>query len=199
MFKMKRTAIVFALFSELLPTARGLGAPFLKVKQPQIILDDKNIALVRAGIGKDRAMKAAEKVILEFRPEIIISAGLCGALVEDLKIGDIVVSDFDDGKILCSPNPLFTYEEKIAAHSRYKAVVVDMESEGVRIVAEKYNIPSIAIKVVSDGLRDDISKSLFTLTSLLKLIRFKRSMDIASKRLSEFLLTYIMEANRKGN
>lgn len=190
---MRKTAVIFALFSELLPTARRLDIPFLKVKQPQIILDDKDIALVRAGIGKDRAMKAAEKVILEFRPEIIISAGLCGALVEDLKVGDIVVSDFNDGKIFCSPRPLFTYNEKLNAHREHNAVVVDMESEGVHIVAGKYNIPCIAIKVVSDGLKDDIAKSLFTLASLLKLIRFKRSMDIASRRLSEFLLNYIKE------
>lgn len=190
---MKRTAIVFALFSELLPIARGLGTPFLKIKQPQIILNDKNVALVRAGIGKYRAMKAAEKVILEFRPGLIISAGLCGALVEELKVGDIVMSDFQDGKIFCSPRPLLTYKEKIAVYHEHSAVVVDMESEGVRIIARKYNIPCIAIKAVSDGLRDDIPKSLFTFTSLLKLIRFKRSMDIASKRLSEFLLNYIKE------
>lgn len=190
---MKRTAIVFALFSELLPTARRLGIPFLRVKQPQIILDGKNIALVRAGIGKDRAMKATERVILEFRPQLIISAGLCGALVEELKVGDIVMSDFKDSKIFCSPRPLLTYKEKIAVYHEHSAVVVDMESEGVRIIARKYNIPCIAIKAVSDGLRDDIPKSLFTFTSLLKLIRFKRSMDIASKRLSEFLLNYIKE------
>ncbi len=188
---LKRIAIIFALFYEVRPLARKLGVPFLKGTRSQIILDGKNLALVRAGIGKDRAMEAAEKVVLEFRPEIIISAGLCGALVEDLKVGDIVVSDFNDGKIFCSPRPLLTYNEKLNAHREHSAVVVDMESEGVRIIAGKYNIPSIAIKVVSDGLKDDIPKSLLTLTSLLKLIRFKHSMDIASNRLSEFLLDYI--------
>lgn len=190
---MKRTAIVFALSSELMPTARSLGAPSSRLKEPQIILDNKKVALVKSGIGRERAIKAAEKVISEFHPEIIISAGFCGALVENLKVGDIVISDFDDGKIFCSPRPLFDYKDKLAAHREHGALVVDMESEGVRIIAGRYDIPFVAIKAVSDGLKDDIPNSLFALKSLWRFLRFKRSMDIASKRLSEFLSGYVTE------
>ncbi|MDP3786001.1 MAG: hypothetical protein Q8R05_00370 [Candidatus Omnitrophota bacterium] len=190
---MKRTAIIFALFWELRPFARKMGVPFFKAMSRHIILEDRNIALIRCGMGRENAKQAAERIIKDFHPEIIVSAGFCGALVEDLKIGDIISSDLSDGKIFSSPRPLASYEDKMTAHREHKAVVVDMESEGVRIVAGKYNIPCIAIKAVSDGLKDDIPKSLFTFTSLSKLIRFKRSMDIASKRLSEFLLNYIKE------
>lgn len=190
---MGRTAIIFALFWELRPFARKMGVPFFKTMSRYIILEDRNIALIRCGMGRENAKKAAKRIIRDFHPEIIVSAGFCGALVEDLKIGDIVVSDFNDGKIFCSPRPLLTYNEKLTANHEHGAVVADMESEGVRIVAGKYNIPCIAIKTVSDGLKDDIPKSLFTFTSLSKFIRFKRSMDIASKRLSEFLLNYIKE------
>lgn len=196
---MKRTAIVFALFNELLPTARGLGTPFFKTMHSQIILDEKNVALVRSGIGKERASKAAERVILKFRPDTIISAGFCGALVEDLKVGDVVVSDFSDGKIFCSNRPLFTCEEKMAAHHQHKAVVVDMESEGVAVIARRYGIDFFVVKVVSDGLRDEVPKLSLAVTSPFKFVRFKRTLDIASKRLSEFLLNYIMEINRDEN
>ena len=190
---MKRTAVIFALFWELRPFARKMGVPFFKTMSRHIILEDRNIALIRCGMGRENAKKAAERIIKDFHPEVIVSAGFCGALMEDLKVGDIITSDLSDGKIFSSPRPLASYEDKMTAHREHKAVVVDMESEGVRIVAGKYNIPCIAIKAVSDGLKDDIPKSLFTFTSLSKLIRFKRSMDIASKRLSEFLLNYIKE------
>jgi len=191
---MKRTAIVFALFNELLPVAHSLGVPFFKSIQSQITLDNRNIALVRSGIGKDKARRMAEKIVLEFRPEIIISAGFCGALVEDLKVGDIVASDFSDGKIFCSNDPLCTYERKMDAHRQHKAVVVDMESEGVAVVARKYGIDFLVIKAVSDSLKDDVPKLPFTVLSLPKLIRFKRQTDIASKRLSKFLLDYLQES-----
>ncbi len=190
---MKRTAIVFALFSELLPLARSLGVPFFKRMRPQIILDGKDVALVRAGIGKFRAMEATQRIVLKFHPEVIISAGFCGALIEDLKVGDVVVSDFNDGKIFCSPHPLFTYEEKLSAHREHKALVVDMESEGVRIIAAKYNIPFIAIKVVSDGLGDDVPKLPLGIIFLSKLVRFKKAADIASRGLCGYLLNYIKE------
>lgn len=190
---MKRTAIIFALFSELLPVARSLNVPFLRRIKSQIILDSKAAALVRSGVGREKATKATEGIIREFHPEVIISAGFCGALVEDLSVGDIIVSDFSDGKIFCSPKPLFTFEEKQAAHRNHKALVVDMESEGVKTVAKKYNVPFIAVKAVSDGLRDDILKFPFVFTSIPKLARFKQAMDIASKHLCEFLLDYIKE------
>ena len=190
---MGRTAIIFALFWELRPLARKMGIPFFKTLSRRIIAKDGAIALIKCGMGRENAKKAAKRIIRDFHPEVIVSAGFCGALAEDLKIGDIVTSDLSDGKIFCSPRPLLTYSEKLSAYRDHGAVVVDMESEGVRIVSGKYNIPCIAIKAVSDGLKDDIPKSFFTFTSLSKLIRFKRSMDIASKRLSEFLLNYIKE------
>ncbi|KPK42356.1 MAG: hypothetical protein AMJ78_02815 [Omnitrophica WOR_2 bacterium SM23_29] len=190
---MRKTAIVFALFNELLPVARSLGIPFFKSMQSQITLDDRNIALVRSGIGKDKARRTAEKIVLKFRPEVIISAGFCGALVDDLKVGDIVASDFSDGKIFCSNNPLCTYEKKMAAHRQHKAVVVDMESEGVAVIARKYGIDFLVIKAVSDSLKDDIPKLPFAVLSLPRLIHFKRQADIASKRLSKFLLDYLQE------
>lgn len=190
---MKRTAIVFALFYEIRPLAHKLGVPFLKGMKPQIILDEKNIALVRAGIGKERAKDATEKIINEFHPEVVISAGFCGALIEDLKIGDVIISDLNDGKIFCSDCTLFTYDEKAAVHREHKAIVVDMESESVASVARRYGITFIAIKAVSDGLRDDIAKPPFELPSFLKLFRLKGAVNVASERLSKFLLDYLQK------
>lgn len=184
---MKRTAIIFALFWELRPFARKMGAPFFKAMSRHIILKDRNIALVRCGMGK--ASQAAERIIREFRPEVIVSAGFCGALVEDLKVGDVVISDFEDGKLFCSDRILFTYDEKAAARRRHSnAIVVDMESAAVYSAAKKSDIPFIAIKAVSDSLRDELPRSFFSPGSILRL---KCSADIAAGRLSDFLFEYV--------
>lgn len=176
---MRRTAIVFALFYEVRHLARKISK-------------DKNTALVRAGIGKVRAREATERVIRDFHPELIISAGFCGGLVEDLKVGEIIVSDFEDGKIFCSDRTLFTYNEKVAARGQHpNAIAVDMESEAVYSVAKRAGVDFIAIKAVSDGLRDDIIKPFLELPSFMKLFRFKKNVGIASRRLSEFLFDYL--------
>ncbi len=193
---MKRIAVIFALFWELWPLARKLGIPFLKTINRQIIVKNQNIVLIRCGMGKEKAMRATERVIDEFHPEIIVSAGFCGALVEDLKVGDIVTSDFSDGKIFCSRRPLASYDDKTAAHQQHKAIVVDMESEGVAAVARKHGIDFVAVKAVSDGLKDDIPIPSIRLASPSRLIRLKHSAGVASERLSEFLFDYINKGDR---
>jgi len=186
---MKRTAIIFALFWEMMPFARKMGVPLFKAMSRHIILEDRNIALIRCGMGKEKASEAAERMIREFRPEAIVSAGFCGALVEELKVGDVVVSDFEDGKLFCSDRILFTYDEKAAARRQHSnAMIVDMESAAVYSAAKKSDIPFIAIKSVSDSLRDELPKSFFTLGSMLRL---KDSADIAAGRLSDFLFEYV--------
>lgn len=189
---MKRTAIIFALFWELWPLARKLKAPFFKAIGRRLIIKDGNVILARSGMGKEKAAEVTGNIINEFHPDTIISAGFCGSLVEDLNVGDIVVSDFADGKIFYSPRLLYTYEDKVAVHREHdKALVVDMESEGISAVARKHGVPFAAIRAVSDGLNDEIPGPLAILRSPAKLIRLKRSAAVASERLSEFLLDYL--------
>ncbi len=188
---MKRTAVIFALFWELWPFTRRLKIPFYKAFRPRIILDEKGIALVRSGIGKEKAASATEKIINDFRPEMVISAGFCGALIEDLKVGDIVVSDLTDRKVFCSAKPLFTCEEKTAVYADHKALIVDMESEGVASTASRHGIPFLAVKAVSDSLKDDLPGTFHGSISLSKLMSLKRAADCASKNLAEFLYDYI--------
>lgn len=193
---MGRTAIIFALFWELRPFARKMGVPFLKAMNRRIMPENRNIALIRCGMGMENAKKAAEIIINDFHPEVIVSAGFCGALVENLDVGDIVISDFNDGKIFTSPRPLANYEDKMAAHREHKAVAVDMESKGIAVIAGKHGIPFVAIKAVSDGLKDEIPGPLALLASPAKLIRLRRSAAFASEKLSEFLIDYLNKGAR---
>ncbi|OGX28454.1 MAG: hypothetical protein A3F87_03030 [Omnitrophica WOR_2 bacterium RIFCSPLOWO2_12_FULL_51_24] len=188
---MKRTAVIFALYWELRPLARRLGINFFKSLSPVVLLGDRNILLARSGVGAERAERLAENIIKNFRPELVISAGFCGALVKDLKIGDVIVSDLKDRKLFCSPQPLFTCEEKTAAFQREGAIIVDMESDAVASAAKKYDIPFIAVKAVSDTLLDELPRSFLQLLSPPRLLRFKRNTGLASNNLAEFLFDYI--------
>ncbi len=188
---MKRTAVIFAFYWELRPFARRLGVTFFRSLSKIMTAGDGNIILARSGIGKEKAERLTERIIIDFKPELVISAGFCGALVNDLRIGDVIISDLKDRKLFCSPRPLFTCEEKTAAFHREGAIVVDMESDGVAAAAKKFDAPFIAVKAVSDTLIDELPNSFLRLLSPPRLIRFKRATDIASKNLSEFLYDYI--------
>ena len=188
---MKKIAVIFAFYWELRPLARRLDINFFKSLRPVIPAKDGYLVLARSGIGAERAGGMTEEIIKDFKPDLIISAGFCGALDKDLKIGDVIVSDLQDRKLFCSPRPLFTCEEKTAAFQREGAIIVDMESDAVSSAAKRNDIPFIAVKAVSDTLLEDLPRSFLQLLWLPRLLRLKRDVDLASNNLAEFLFDYI--------
>ncbi len=53
---------------------------------------DKNIVIVKSGVGKVFAAMICERLIDEFNPTAVIFTGVGGALNKELEIGDVVVS-----------------------------------------------------------------------------------------------------------
>jgi adenosylhomocysteine nucleosidase len=50
------------------------------------------IILCEGGIGLDNAAVAAQTIIREARPDMLVSSGFCGGIAPDLKVGDVVVA-----------------------------------------------------------------------------------------------------------
>ncbi len=48
--------------------------------------------LLMSGIGFDNAARATEAAIREWRPNLLVSAGFCGGIAPQLKVGDVVVA-----------------------------------------------------------------------------------------------------------
>lgn len=48
--------------------------------------------LVESGIGFDNAARAAETVIKELRPGLLVSTGFCGGIAPELRSGDVIVA-----------------------------------------------------------------------------------------------------------
>jgi len=53
---------------------------------------DKNVVIVKSGVGKVFAAMVCERLIDDFNPRAIIFTGVGGALNKELEIGDVVVS-----------------------------------------------------------------------------------------------------------
>lgn len=64
-------------------------------------LENKNVVVVRCGIGKVNAALCAQILISEFQVDAVINTGVAGGIYHELEIGDIVIStdalhhDFD--------------------------------------------------------------------------------------------------------
>lgn len=51
-----------------------------------------DVILLESGMGFDNAARAAEMVVREVRPDLLISTGFCGGIVPELQTGDIVAA-----------------------------------------------------------------------------------------------------------
>jgi adenosylhomocysteine nucleosidase len=93
-------------------------------------LKNKDIVLVITGVGGKRARESAELVLGKFQPKLVISTGMCGATIPELKIGDLVLytsilylnreGEAED-RIICDENLLSSVanllgEEKFTFH-----------------------------------------------------------------------------------
>jgi adenosylhomocysteine nucleosidase len=66
----------------------------------------------------------------------------------------------ETGSLLSMPVPLLTAALKIAAHDRYAAAAVDMESAAVAAVARDRNLPFLALRAIVDEVDDTIPCAL---------------------------------------
>ena len=63
-----------------------------ELRQLQEVFKDSDVLVQKCGIGKVNAALGAQKMINEFRPDIIISSGCAGGNGDDINVQDIVVS-----------------------------------------------------------------------------------------------------------
>lgn len=124
--------------------------------------------VVISGIGRKNAERAARAALTRYRPAILISVGLAGALIRSLKVGSVftpnVVVDAADGAefrcgsdtggviggVLVSADEIAGAEAKRNLVERFHGLVVDMEAAGVARVAQEAQIGFRCVKAISD-------------------------------------------------
>jgi len=122
-----------------------------------------NAVIAIGGIGRVAAGRAAEGVVEQYSPSVLVSAGIAGALTQDLKVGNVLrareVVDADSGVRFATQTGEATVvtvssvsgsAEKQALATRWGAAVVDMEASAVAAVAQRYGAQFAALKSISD-------------------------------------------------
>jgi hypothetical protein len=161
-----KLAIIAALEREIAPLVKGWTATSVDSQRRTIkIFERDNVIVACGGIGGISARIATDAVwrYAYSNVAMFVSAGFAGALVPELKVGDIfepaiIIGDSDNNTIetaggkgkLVSAGAIAGVEHKRIFAGNYEAQAVDMEAFAVADVARVYNVPCIAIKVISD-------------------------------------------------
>lgn len=137
-----------------------------------------------SGAGPLRAREAAAKLARYGEPRLLISAGFAGALFDELTVGDTVFGSraeseerdkpplagdpgllerYGDGlpsvsgPILSVARVMVSGEEKRKAAAQHcDCIAVDMETYALAEAAHEKGIPWCALRVVSDGVHEDL-------------------------------------------
>lgn len=148
------------------------------------------VTAIESGMGFVNATRAAKMLAREEKPDLLISAGFCGALAPQLQTGDIVVArqllfaaenGFEEIPVALSGageafiasqggavGGTFVSTSAIASKKRlasmlpscYPNPVAEMESGAIAAVAAEHSIPLLAIRAVSDIAAEELGFSL---------------------------------------
>ena len=176
----RKIAIVGGLERELRPLVKSWPSRKVEHDSRQFIFyEGEHAVVVCGGIGAERARRAAEAIIVKLSPELVISAGIAGALVSELHVGDTIfpstVIDTEDSSrhltaidrapvggttlgrtVVASHRQVAGVAEKLWLAKAYRAHAVDMESAAVARAAEFHRLPFLAIKSISDELNFEL-------------------------------------------
>ncbi len=201
-----------------------------------------NVDLVVAGMGAENASRCAE-ILLRQSYDLIIAAGFAGALRSELNTGEVVVAasvQHPSGLQTINSNrdlvaravangatiiETLVSVDKLAATSEEKsqlapfANAADMESFAILSAANTHSIPAVAIRVISDSLRQDLPEGMETLVddagrinvsgvakyfaahprAVPSVIRLGRRSKSAAETLKGFLESYIHSLSLDSN
>jgi len=165
-------ALIMATKLEADPFIRELGLE-RETKQPFLVYRRDDVVLIISGIGKANAAIAATYGILTYRPSRLCNLGAAGAVTPGYSLGDMyhidAVIEYDRPRLrshkirrltpLVLPGfrcAVLATQDKPAVDPDHRklltacADLVDMEAAGVLQAAEKFSVPCVIFKFVSD-------------------------------------------------
>lgn len=157
------------------PLAKGLGLTPAGQGRFEGTVGGRRVVLVKTGMGAVKTAEALERGFVAGDFGLAISAGLCGALQDSVRTGDIVADaqevemdyvvplretakalelPFHFGKIIHT-NIVLQPETKKKLGAEWRGVACDMETASVRRWAGK-TIPAIGVRAVLDEIHEAI-------------------------------------------
>jgi adenosylhomocysteine nucleosidase len=173
---LKKIAIIAALERELSPLLKNWPHKTITHENRDFTFYESDYAVaVCGGIGYEAGRRAAQAAIVHYSPELLITAGIAGALAPELHVGDtifpVLVIDARDSSrhetaiqnarlgnsplartVLVSSPEIAGAVQKQKLARAYNAHAVDMEAAAIARAAQAHGIPFIAIKSISDEL-----------------------------------------------
>lgn len=157
-------AIIAALDRELAPLVRGWQrSSFSHQGRVFRARESESVVAVASGIGAVAAAIAARAVAKRYHPEVMISAGVAGALHQDLHVGSIfvphLITDSSTGAeyraesgngVLVTAAEIADSRSKQRLRENFRASAVDMEAAAVAEVARREQIEFRCVKAISD-------------------------------------------------
>src|SRR5215471_11107462 len=177
-----RVLVTFAVEAEFAPWRRLRNLEQLEIADQHVfraLVGRAKVDFVVTGMGVEKARQACEKVLGE-PYQYCVTAGFAGALNDKHSVGDVLVAEavqmLGKSKALqCSRNlvyaartdgakqvKLFLTSEHVVRTVEEKsqlapfADAVEMESFGVLSVAAQRKRSAVAIRVISDNVREDM-------------------------------------------
>ncbi|HEX3624385.1 MAG TPA: hypothetical protein VH280_03060 [Verrucomicrobiae bacterium] len=156
-------AVCFALAEE--------AGPFKQVR------GDK-VPVFLTGIGRENAEKAAKEFLATHTPSLLMTCGFAGALIPELKIGDVIfeipakggagdesyaavrsklaAAGAREAKIFCAERIATTVADKKKLREDTGADAAEMESGAVQAACSARGIPCVTVRVISDTASQDL-------------------------------------------
>ena len=148
--------------------------------------DGRRLVIVESGVGQEAAADTTSAVLALHNPKWIISAGFAGSLREDLRKGHILMANevadasnglltiglnIDEeaaansrglhiGRLLTVDRLIRTKTEKEQLSQEHAALACDMETFAIVEACQSGNTPCMSVRVVSDGLEDELPNEI---------------------------------------
>ena len=161
---MSTIAIIAALDRELAPLVRDWQAGSFSHNGRNFRAYQKgDVVAMAGGIGPATAARAARAVADHYKPQLLISAGLAGALLHTLKVGSVLTPNViidaataneyrcdTGGGVLVTAGEIAGTRSKRELVEKFHALAVDMEAAAVADVARDEKMGFRCVKAISD-------------------------------------------------
>jgi adenosylhomocysteine nucleosidase len=132
-------------------------------------LRGKSVVVIHTGVGRQACCRRMEIVLRREELRFVISAGFAGALKNELRIGDLLVSEnysspqllrsaqpaltgdgIFQGKLLTVPDVIESNPEREQLATKTGAAAVDMETEFIAEACADHDLPMLSLRAISD-------------------------------------------------
>jgi len=149
-------------------------------------LDNRQIVIVEAGVGRQAAAAVTREVLAWHQPASVISTGFAAALQPDMRRGHVLLADqvrgpdgqelaldlpldrtaagrtksLHLGRLLTVDHVVRSQKEKRALGEEHAALACDMETIGVALACRDLGTRFLAVRIISDVLDEELPREI---------------------------------------